>query len=269
MYKPLIAIFYSALLSAVVWGCGNSGKQSQVEAIAQCDSLPLPVKELVKAVNANDSAAFASFISYPLSRPYPLHDIADEAAMRGYYTTIMDDSLREVILTSPPDAWSEAGWRGWTVADGEYLWIDNELYNINYVSARERNMIASLVKRDMESLPASMRNGWSPEGCYVSERGEVYRIDRALAERAEPYRLSIYDSVRSLSGEPRTTYYGAMFTEGTMATPVYSFGEKNGPSVLIEPYLADSDGERVTIVDADGNETVATLTKAYWLDIIR
>lgn len=271
MRKLLPITLLTVLAPALFIGCRNengSRPRLQVESIMACDSLPMPVKKLVMSVNEGDSVAFAALVSYPLERPYPLRDIASADVMKGYYSTLVDDSLRQVILCSPVDEWSEAGWRGWTVANGQYLWIDNDLYEVAYVSAREMARIDSLTKMDLLTLPKALREGWKPEACYIADNGTVYRIDRSVAERAEPYRLSIYNTHPKAQSDPSEIHYGTMLMEGSAGTAVYSFGEKGGRAVLIEPYLADGEGQRVTISVPGGDETTHHLQKCYWLDIV-
>ena len=45
--------------------------------------------------------------------------------MVAYYPTLIDDTLKKTIEEAPDSTWQEQGWRGWTLYDGSYIWIDN------------------------------------------------------------------------------------------------------------------------------------------------
>ncbi|MDE6683397.1 MAG: hypothetical protein K2J87_08230 [Muribaculaceae bacterium] len=201
-------IIYLTLITFIATGtvlcsCGSKSSTSMASDSAVVnDSLPVDVTDIVKAVANNDSVSFSSHVNYPLERPYPLKDIQNEKEMKAYYPVLMDDSLRNVLAKSSSSEWSEAGWRGWTVKDGQYLWIDGDVYAVNYISSREKTMKDSLVRREKASLPANIRAGWTPE--WVMEdiaEGTVYRIDSdsisiasAQSDRVADgtYRLAVY-----------------------------------------------------------------------------
>lgn len=135
-----------ALISGTLLvGCRHTqAGRTAVEAVEQSDSLPVAVKKLVRAIADNDSDGFAHMVSYPLQRPYPLRDIENADQMKAYYKNMVDDSLRNAVTHAGPDRWSEYGWRGWSLDDGRYIWVDDQVYDVQYLSYKEKNPLIAL-----------------------------------------------------------------------------------------------------------------------------
>lgn len=298
MRKRIIII--AAVLAALGASCSRHQRISKVSEIESSESLPKPVKEAVRAIADNDSDSFAAIVSYPLSRPYPLKDISDEEEMKSYYSEMVDDSLKQIIMESGPEKWVDDGWRGWTVDDGQYIRIDDKVYEVNYLSTKEKKNLQRLIAEEIASLPPELREGWSPESCHIStSRKTVYRIDRktgrkpAISSSASKngkrnrrhnrnqatyendsldltgYRLSIYDTLTDLRGAPTRILLGRLEKEGTAGTMIYYFNNQNGVKAVFERDLPDSEFQRISISDSVGGEIVDTLTTTYWRDVIR
>ena len=105
---------------------------------------------------ADPRKPFPLTIDYPLERPYPLPAIVTPEQMADYYPLILDDSLLRVLATA---SWHPDGWRGLTLADGQYAYIDSTLlYSLPYLSARERHLRDSLIRREIATLHPSQRH---------------------------------------------------------------------------------------------------------------
>ncbi len=291
-------LMFAAVVAVLSAGCSRQHGLGKVVEIEKSDSLPKSVKEAVRAIADNDSDRFAAIVSYPLSRPYPLKDIADDKEMRAYYSEMIDDSLKQIITGSGPEKWSADGWRGWTIDEGRYLWIDDKIYEVNYLSAKEKQKLQSLIAEEIASLPTDLRDGWWPESCHIStNRKTIYRLDRenttgkigkiSSKERKRKrgrkekvdsygydsieqmrYRLSIYDTLTDLRGAPTKILLGRLEREGTAGTQVYYFDNQNGLKAIFERDLPDSEFQRISITDTLRGETVDTLTTTYWRDLI-
>ena len=134
MANPISHIFILLLLLLPFSACDRSKSVSAATSgIEQSDSIPEEVKKLVSIVAKDDSAAFSTIVSYPLSRPYPLKDIETSEQMKQYYSVLVDDSLKSVIVTSRPEDWEKYGWRGWGLKGGAYVWLDTEIYDVSYL----------------------------------------------------------------------------------------------------------------------------------------
>lgn len=261
-------IFYLTIISFIATGtllcsCGSrsNGSTTAISDSIPTDSLPVDVTDIVKAVSTDDSVSFSSHVNYPLERPYPLKDIKDEKEMKAYYPVLVDDSLRHVISRSGNSEWKESGWRGWTVKDGQYIWIDGAVYEVNYISAKERSMQDSLIRREKESLPPHLRSGWMPE--WVMEdvaEGTVYRIDadslamaalkKGSVEEGE-YRLSVYLKGGDLRRQPEKILKGRRRVEGTVGNVNYHFDSDSSRALtdsseyVIELFSDETGGPRL------------------------
>lgn len=249
--------------------CGKPrAEESKVAEIQNADSLPQSVKLLVKAVADGDTSAFASIVSYPLERPYPLRDIVDSTQMVGYYNIMVDDSLHHVLTTSAPEKWSELGWRGWTVKNGEYLWIDEKLYDVNYLSKEEIALRDRLIAEEIACLPEDMREGWTPVIILTAPSdGSVYRIDSHKGPGdSDIFRLAIYAANDSLTGRPSLTLTGHRMNEGTASTTTYHFSDEKGDSALYQADITDSEDPVLTFF-LKGEQTDLPVKKVYWRDL--
>lgn len=256
-------------------GCGRktetpSDKQGDmVEAVQQSDTVPESVKQFVQALADNDSDKFAELVSYPLQRPYPLRDIKDADEMKAYYREIVDDSLRRVVTHAEPKRWNSNGWRGWTLDDGRFVWIDETLYDVQYISQKERKLIDSLTNEEIKSIDPSIREGWKPVMCMLnSNNGAIYRVDArtdtAISTDPDNYRLVVYESRSNLRGHPKRLLKGIMENEGTAGTTVFKFNRGDGSQVILEPDAPDT-ASPVLFVSED---STITLERTYWHELV-
>lgn len=271
-----MTILFSAIFPALIsGGCsGRSAGDRVAEAFAGADTIPAEVVETVKAVATSDSSRFASLVSYPLERPYPLKDIQDSAEMKRYYSVLVDDSLKRKVAESKPADWESDGWRGWSLKGADYLCIDGQIYAVNYVSENEKRQRDELIRRDKESLPKDMRYGWLPEGCLIDSISEtVYRIDSDSTD-IEPaenrtYRLAVYTARGDLKGHPGKVFKGRKQLEGTEGNILYYFnlsdttGNVDSAEYVIEAYSQDTGRPRI-----HHRNKQRDLKKAYWLDLV-
>lgn len=260
LYLPLLICAFGCL------GACSRNPRPDISELEKCDSIPISIKKLVRAVADDDSVTFASLVSYPLLRPYPLRNIETPKQMISYYSVMVDDSLRQVLTSSRPGDWEEYGWRGWSLKRGDYVWVDDDLYAVNYLSAREKVMLDSLIAVDMGSLNRELAEGWIPELCLQTYKDNaVMRIDtRKDSWISPPYRLLIYPAGSDLHGAPTYTLNGYRDSEGTAGTRVYTFGTPSGREVRFSPDIPDGSMPVVEFPD-----TVVSVSQTYWLDLIK
>ena len=257
---------------ALIGACSsrNEDKDETAPAPAE-DSLPTTIRILTEAVTDGDAKRFASLVSYPLTRPYPLHDIENENAMVAYYAVLVDDSLRNVITAARDSDWYDSGWRGWSLGDGDYLWVDEKLYDVPYLSEREKSRRTDLEQREMESLPKKYRKGWHPLACMRSvSNGAVYRLDHnPSAHPGQAYRMMMWDGESLLRLEPKKVFIGRCHTEGTANVHTYFLAASTGAKAV---YMADinsaEERPRILFTDSIGNNHTDTVAAAYWLDLL-
>lgn len=268
-----LKVIIASVLAAVIFSiaaCSNGRSEKSITR-ARLDSFPGPVRPVVGAVMKNDREKFASLILYPLVREYPLHDISGKDEMLRYYPFIVDDSLHNVIAGSKPTDWDQYGWRGWSLLDGQYIWVDDSIYSIPYMSNAERALRDSLVARDLASLSVPLAKGWAPECCFRQKDGRhIYRIDRSTKQGVKPsYRLLMYTDTDRMRGEPARNLTGYREAEGSMVIITYYFATPEGGQVIVTPEPVDSPYPTLEI-EGHGiaSGTSMDLVKAYWLDLL-
>lgn len=256
------------LLGGMLTGCRHS--QSGATAAELSDSIPDEVRKVILAVENSDTDGFAGRVSYPLSRPYPLHNIENAEQMKQYYSTLVDDSLRNV-LASEAREWGEYGWRGWSVRDGEFLWIDSLIYDIPYVSVRERVNLDSLRHKDILTLQPDLRDGWEPVAAYRGDDGEIVRIDAMKGKQqtdSNALRMLLYAKGMQLTGNPTRTALGSLDLEGSALTHSYRFTDNRGEIWTLETEPMDSSRPMIYYEGPDGTSSEMPITPVYWLDIV-
>lgn len=262
-----IFTFAAMLFILPLAGCGSKeASKPDISEIETCDSIPDGVKKLVKAVADNDSVGFSAIVSYPLSRPYPLRDIENAEEMKNYYPVMVDDSLREVLTASHPEDWEEYGWRGWSLKNGDYLWVDSDIYDVAYLSAREKAMLDSLKAKEMESIENNYRSGWSPVMCLKGlENGAVYRIDEADKDSDQTgFRLLVYAPGGDLRGIPADVYTGSKEVQGTAGITIYHFKSKEGRNATFAADVTDNSTPAIEFPDS-----TIQVVRTYWLDLTK
>ena len=229
-------------------------------------SNPYPVVEAVKNGDVNE---FASLCRYPVLRVYPLKDIKDSADMVRRFPTIFDKYLKEKIADSSPEDWDSFGWRGISLENGEYIWIDEEVYAIPYQSLKEKNMLDSVISMDLATLPSSLSKGWLPEFCFLDTVSSMlYRIDMkpdADENEVERCRVITIPSAQIRNSEKMEILSGIKTIEGSMAVRNYSFTMKDGKELSLS-YIWQEDLPALCVENKDSVETYRELKKVYWLD---
>lgn len=272
MISSVYHIIIAGLLLIPFTGCRKEKTPSEdIGEIEKSDAVPDGVKKLVKAVAERDPQSFAKMISYPLSRPYPLHDIESEEEMQKYYSVMVDDSLRHVMTGSHPEDWEENGWRGWSLKNGEYVWLDSDLYDIPYLSAREKAMRDSLSKAEIQSIEKDLRDGWAPEFCLRAlDDGTVFRVDSRHDTEGDStiYRLASYPQGKNLSGKPASLLTGGVEIEGSAATATFHFAGLEGVRASYEADVPDGSTPEIEFTAPDGTLNPVKVKKIYWLDLI-
>ncbi len=258
-----------AVISFLSGSCGRGHRTAAATKVVECDSLPKGVKELVEAVAENDSARFASLVSYPLARPYPLRNIENDKEMMDYYNVMVDDSLKTIIESSGPEKWQKYGWRGWALRDGEYVWLDGDLYDIPYVSHEESVKLDSLRKSELADLHESLHGDWIPMECLISEDGKsVFRIDAGHESKGGiVYRLAVYNDSSDLSGIPTVVMTGEREEEGSALMATYRFFSENGSEVRFVADIADDSTPAIVYISPAGDEIRTLVKRTYWRDL--
>lgn len=270
MYIKITTLLLAVGSAAFLPGCGRSAVSGNgAEAVEASDSIPAAVKQLVRVVADNDSDGFARIVSYPLQRPYPLHDIENEKEMSEYYHKLVDDSLRRAIGSAAPDRWKEFGWRGWTLDDGQYVWVNEKVYDMQYISQTEQKIIDSLTREELSNIAPGIREGWRPTVCLIdSASGKIYRVDKSTVAKSNQnglYRLVVYSKNDDLLGMPSEMYKGDKEEAGSLGVTAYRFSDEQGKDIMLEP---DDPEEASPLLVMPDNSTVR-LKRAYWHELVK
>lgn len=179
-YLKLTFIVFGLLL----WGCNqtNSHKQAatnEKRVDTTDNSISQDEKETnedlkdyeidsIKAVIAlfkeKDIDRISNKISYPLYRQYPIPRIKDKEELKKRFSEVFDQILIDKIVNSKISQWSEVGWRGIMLNNGD-LWMANSdgvITTVNYQSDFEKVLRTNLIAKDKENLHVSLKTFQSP-----------------------------------------------------------------------------------------------------------
>ncbi|MTH17882.1 hypothetical protein [Flavobacterium sp. LC2016-01] len=158
------------------------------------------IKSFIADVKKGDKEAVAGFISFPLSREYPIPSITNKADFIKKYDQIFDAKLTsEIIKSNLAKDWSEMGWRGIMLNSGT-LWMDTDgkIIGINYQSQFEKDLKAKLIASEKTKLHPSIANFKAPE--YILETSKFrIRIDDLGNEN---YRYASWSIKQKMSEKP-------------------------------------------------------------------
>lgn len=260
------------LVAGIAVGCGrNRGEQTRPEtAVEASGAVSHQVKKIVKAVADDDSVAFAALVSYPLQRPYPLNDINNAKEMETYYSVMVDDSLKQVLAQSKPENWNEYGWRGWSLHEGQYVWVDSLLYDVPYVSKEERRERKRRCHRELESLAPELQGQWDPVIALLAEDGKRIRIDvrtGMVPTEEGSLRMVIYERSENIKKLPSKVLSGKLASDGSALTPTYSFTGKRGLKVEWLSEKSESSEQEVIFTYPNGKEESYQVKRVYWLEL--
>lgn len=235
------------------------------------EGLPQEIREIAIAIIKDSPQEFASVISYPIERPYPLKNVKDSTEMVKYYPTLMDDTIKKAVKESPDSAWQYCGWRGWTLNNGSYFWIDDgKIYEVTYTSTKENIMLDSLRNIEISTLEPSLQAGWTPVMCVQdTDSGELFRIDLQDGTNPPIYRLAGYNPGADLSGEPEYILYGSLELEGSMANRFYHFIGEDGSTAQYSPDVISNEDTPQIEIEIKGHAKRYKAKPDYWLDHIR
>jgi hypothetical protein len=116
------------------------------------------ISQLIECFKNNDKEKIAELIVYPLSREYPVSSIKNEKELISRFDEIFDDTLIRMINSSNPALdWSEVGWRGIMLLNGE-IWVNTEgkIIGINYQTAKEKHLKNKLIDIDKKTIYSSL-----------------------------------------------------------------------------------------------------------------
>lgn len=286
-YLALRTLFIGVLSAFVFGGCVNQNQQSFLffgqdledywdgDSIEGDPEMTEELKTLMGSMVHGEKEIFASLVSYPLERMYPLHNIQDSASLVSYFDTLVDDSLKTVLKNTRVSDWGEFGWHGYSFSDGEYLWWNGSLVGMNYYSQKELEMRDALIQKELASLSPTLTEGdWTVYECLIPSDSPycAIRLDvLPFEDEEDQYRLAFYENGADLNAEPALVLLGSLDIQGSFGTHNFYFSNKEGnvtADFVYSPYeYMEEEGTELTL-RVKGKETVIPIRFGYWLDLL-
>lgn len=122
------------------------------------------ISPIITAFKADDRAAIAALIRYPLQRRNPLPAIKNEAKLIERFDEVFDDKLAAVIASSNINTdWDKVGWRGIMLNNG-VMWVDTDgkVIAVNTQNATEQAHAEKLIAQNKQSLHSSIKTFQKP-----------------------------------------------------------------------------------------------------------
>lgn len=191
------------------------------------------IQKIIEYGREGNLEKLAQMVDYPLMRRYPLPLIRDSADFVNYAGIIWDDSLKQVFRNLKIEDWNQYGWRGFSFADGVYLWVgETKISDINYDSKQEQELKEKLFREDIAMLHPSLQKGIRETWLSIKDvKGTFYgRLDLMTNKK---YRLSLYDKSQKKSELPFFVATDSIWSqEGSMAN-MYLMFVKGGVTIEI------------------------------------
>lgn len=180
------------------------------------------VSAFIKAVDGNNPVDIAKYIVYPLEREVPLPPVTGKDDFLKRFKDVFDDELIRMIVNSDLEKdWSEMGWRGIMLKDGQ-LWLDEtgKVQSVNYQSEVEKKLKNKLLKEVKNTLYQSLRNFVKPVLEWETSKFRI-RVD---AIENDQFRYAAWPVSRSTREKPGIILSGGrMESEGSGGNHVYIF----------------------------------------------
>ena len=122
------------------------------------------IKTVITLFKVKDIDRISNKISYPLYRQYPIPPVKDKEEFKKRFGEIFDQILIDKIAKSKISQWSEVGWRGIMLDNGD-LWMANSdgvITTVNYQSDFEKKLRTNLIAKDKYNLHVSLKTFQSP-----------------------------------------------------------------------------------------------------------
>jgi hypothetical protein len=203
------------------------------------------VSDFIHNIKNDKRESIAKIAVYPFVRKYPIPVIKNKQEFIKRYNDVFDDGLKKMIINSSPATdWSDMGWRGIMLNNGEvWLDFDGSLTGITYQSKSEAKFQARLIENEKKNIHPSLSHYIRPI-CILESSTYRIRIDDLGNEN---YRYACWAINKSQKDKPDLILdKGVQSVEGSAANSIFKF--QNGEYVY-ECYI-----------DAMGDEPPAWLT---------
>ncbi|MPS74382.1 MAG: hypothetical protein E2590_14705 [Chryseobacterium sp.] len=135
------------------------------------------IQKVIRLFQAKNIDGISKIVNYPLSREYPIPNVKNGADLKKRFNQIFDEKIIDQISNSKLDQWSEVGWRGIMLDNGD-LWIDTDgrITALNYQSQFETNQKNNIIANEKKNLFSSLKQYKSPVYKFTT-KNYLIRID--------------------------------------------------------------------------------------------
>ncbi len=226
----------------------NQNIENKVQEEKLKEDVIAGINNIIELFNNKDVDKISNIISYPLQREYPIPSIKNKEEFKLRFNEVFDQYLIDKIANSKIEQWSEVGWRGIMLDNGD-LWITNSdgiITTVNYQSDIEKKLIIDLIEKDKANLHVSLKIFESPT-YRIKTKTSLIRIDE-VSENV--YRFASWKKNEKESSKPDIImsngvleYDGTggnhyiIFEDGSTKYKVYRFimgAEEDTPDVTVE-----------------------------------
>ncbi len=211
------------------------------------------VQSFIETIKTKNKEKICSLVRYPLTREYPIPEVKNKNELLKRFDEVFDTQLLTLIVKSKIKTdWSEVGWRGIMLLDGEvWLDFDGKLIGVNYQSQFEKKKKEELITIQKNSLHKSLQNFVRPV-CILETSKYSIRIDDMGHDK---YRYASWRLQQKMSEKPEMLLLnGKVEFDGSGGNHSYIFksGEYTYECGIVEmgddgvppAYLTVSKGEK-------------------------
>lgn len=196
-------------------------------------------------------------ISFPLYREYPIPPIKDKVEFMQRFSEVFDKNLIDKIANSKIEQWSEVGWRGIMLDNGD-IWMSNSdwiITAVNYQSEFEKKLKQYLIAKDKENIHNSLKAFESP--IYkINTQNFLIRIDKLNNKK---YRYASWKISESESSKPEVIIdNGILEFEGSGGNHVITFINRNYTYKVYRNILGEEDSPDITLEIEKEGKTILT-----------
>lgn len=205
------------------------------------------IKNIITLFQQKNIQKISNFVNFPLRREYPIPEIKNREQFKQRFNEVFDKKLIDKIAHSKTEQWSEVGWRGIMLANGD-VWIDSDegkIIAVNHQSDFEKKLRKELINKEKENVHSSLKTFESPT-YKIKTKKYLIRIDELENKK---YRYASWKISKKESSKPdvilnngELEFQGSggnhviTFTNGNYVYKVYRniLGEENTPDITLE-----------------------------------
>jgi hypothetical protein len=212
---------------------------------------------MISLFKAKNIEAISEKISYPLEREYPIPSIKDKAEFKQRFEEVFDAYLVAKIAHSKIEDWSEVGWRGIMLDNGE-VWMgnaDGTITSVNYQSNFEKQRKESLIAEDKDKIHPSLKTFKLPTYKIKTEKFLI-RIDELTTGK---YRYASWKINDNETTKPEIVLQnGTIEFEGSGGNHLISFVNGKFTYKVYRIILGEGDSPEIRLIVEKEGRTILT-----------